>query len=131
MDEKNIDKLSKLIEEVSDNRKEYNEMVEKIKIYRSKIEEYIPETKDYRIRTGSKSTIASDKIDMALNIVNTELNVRKNIEASVRTEYELRKKLIEQSSNEENNKNKLSFQDIVKMIEEKEYVNILDNNYEE
>lgn len=129
MEEKNLEKLNNLIEEISDNRKEYNDMVEKIKNYRNKIEEYIPESKDYRIKTGMKSTVASDKIDKALNIINTELNIRKNIETSVRTEYELRKRILEHKTDDKGDK--LTFSDIVKMIEEKEYSFISPNNENE
>lgn len=118
------DKLDKLIIEMSNNRIELKEILDKTKKYRNSIETLVPKTNDFRYKTGNTKTLATEQIDSAMNIIKTELTIRKNIDDSIKTESDLRRRLIELLDDSDHKGSSINISELSKILEES---NLLEN----
>ena len=76
-----------LISEIRNNRVETRSMLTKVVDFRNNIERLIPNVQDYKNRF-----LIDEKIKIITSVLSTELNIRKHLDDSVKTEFDLLKK---------------------------------------
>jgi len=107
-----------LVNEMVDNRKKLSEILDKVTSFRNNIERLIPNSNEYKNRF-----IMEQKIKTVTEIIKSELEIRKQIDNSIKTEFDLRSKVKESD--------KESDGDISKIISLLEGANFLENNENE
>ena len=101
--------LVKLVDEISSNREDLFKMRDRLKLFDQKIEDILPTTKDYE-----KRYLLENKLKTISEFNKIKLEVNKAIDASIKSEIELRRKLKE----DENVKDVVNIKDVVKALEE-------------
>lgn len=93
MEEKiDLKEFTDLISEISDNRSGYKTLLNKSKEFLDGLDALVPKETDYRNKNLYNS-IANEKTKSAMEVLKTQIDIRKSIESSVKTEFELRKKV--------------------------------------
>lgn len=87
-EEDDEEKLDALLEGIEENRKHYGGMLTDIKDLREKIDALLPKNMDYK-----KKYLFEERMKTITSIIGMELDVRKTLENSYKTEIELRRKL--------------------------------------
>lgn len=88
---------SGLLEDLTNNRKELDSMLDTATTFRKRIDTVIPDNIDFK-----KKYLMEEKMKLIVSTFGIELDIRKQKEASIKTEIELRRKLSgEESSAEE------------------------------
>jgi len=85
----NIDpEYSVLLDDLSNNRKELDSMLETATTFRKRIDTVIPDNMDFK-----KKYLMEEKMKLIVSTFGIELDIRKQKEASIKNEIELRRKL--------------------------------------
>lgn len=105
-DEINSDGVyNELLDEIRDNRKEYDSMLNSIAELRKKTCEVLPEpmknSNDFRNKNKYNKFAMEETMKAISNVFTTELNIRKSKENSIKLEIDLRRKLTGENESEE------------------------------
>lgn len=95
MDDK---RKTKIIKELSDNRKNLYDLLDSNISDRKTLEKFKVTDDDFKNRR-SNMTLAVELTKTKSELINAELNIRKTIDSSIKTEYELLTKFEKDSSN--------------------------------
>lgn len=87
-----LKEFNDLISEVTKNRSGYKILLLKSNEFLESLNSLVPKETDYRNKNLYNS-IANEKTKSAMEVIKTQMDIRKNIEASAKTEFELRKKV--------------------------------------
>ena len=86
-------KLLGLIEELRKRRLDSEELLEKVKKVADKIENIIPQNRDFRSRY-----LIENKMKIVSEILGVQLSILKHLDDSIRSEFDLRRKLLTQTA---------------------------------
>lgn len=94
-----VDLCNNLIDELSNNRNQMKDMLNTISSFRKRINEFLPEPApedkmNFRDKKYNKY-LMTESMKTVTEILKTELDVRKTLEASIKNEIELRRKVNE------------------------------------
>lgn len=92
------ERKSKIIEELSTNRENLYDLLQSNVADRKALEKFKVTDDDFKNRR-SNMTLAVELTKTKSELINAELNIRKSIESSIKTEYELLTKFEKESSN--------------------------------
>lgn len=95
-EEYNNDKLDDLLKGIEENRSHYSGMLSDITKLRAQLDKLLPDTMDYR-----KKFLFEERMKTITSVIGMELDIRKSLEASYKTEIELRRKLISELEDDE------------------------------
>jgi hypothetical protein len=84
--------LDQLLKELKDNRVDLHGMLNDISRFRKTLDTLLPDKVDYRNRF-----ILAERIKTIVQIIQSELSVRKQIDDSIKSEVDLRKKISDTS----------------------------------
>lgn len=76
-----------LINELVENRRELVDLLDKVKEVKNNIDKLVPTSSEFRNRY-----VLEQKIKTIVEIIKSELEIRKQIDNSIRSEFDLRKK---------------------------------------
>lgn len=105
-------KIEELLAEFKDHRNEIKKMIVSLEVIREKIDTLIPDTLDRRILR-----FFEEKVKTITNLFTTLLEMRKEIQKSVKDELEIRRK-IKVSDEDESWKDNLDLREIAEKIED-------------
>ncbi len=92
------ERKSKIIEELSSNRENLYELLNSNITDRKSLEKFKVTDDDFKNRR-SNMTLAVELTKTKSELINAELNIRKSIDSSIKTEYELLSKFEKDSAN--------------------------------
>lgn len=92
------ERKSKIIEELSTNRENLYDLLQSNVSDRKALEKFKVTDDDFKNRR-SNMTLAVELTKTKSELINAELNIRKSIDSSIKTEYELLSKFEKDSSN--------------------------------
>jgi len=101
----------KLIDELVSNRKELSGILVKVREFRNSIEKLIPTSNEYKNRY-----ILEQKIKTITEVIKSELEIRKQIDNSIKNEFDLRKKYLE-----DDDKDNIDLSKLAMLLEDSQY----------